>query len=337
MFKNFKLGIGPMSVDLIDCVSNYAKKNKKYIFLIATRNQIDAKKFGGGYVNNFCTEKYSNYISNLRNKYLVLCRDHCGPHIKDKEKKISFKKTFENCLESLETDIKFGFKILHIDASSCRNKYEIAKKLIDHCLNYARELNKKIYFEFGTEDHGFKSSVEQFKLDLKFCKNYKEIKFLVANTGSLVKETFQVGEFQHINAKKFAHLSKKYNIFVKEHNADYLDKNDIILRKNCGIMSINIAPELAYIQNKLLYDLSVNSKGEKYFNLFYNKVISGDKWRKWQYGKISDLTKFLCSAHYYYSTKEYRKLMDYINKNLNFRNNLNYRVSKILDKFYVND
>ena len=75
-----------MSIDLINCISLYAKKNKKYIFLIATRNQIDAKKFGGGYVNNFSTEEYSNYIASFKNKYLILCRDHCGPFIKDKEK-----------------------------------------------------------------------------------------------------------------------------------------------------------------------------------------------------------------------------------------------------------
>lgn len=337
MFQNFKLGIGPMSMDLINCLSLYAKKNKKYIFLIATRNQIDAKQFGGGYVNNFCTEEYSNYVGSLKNKYLILCRDHCGPFIKDKEKNYSFKKTYENCLRSLETDIDSGFKILHIDVSSCNGKYKIAKKMIDHCLNYSKKLNKKIYFEFGSEDHGFKSSMKQFKSDLNFCKNYKEIKFLVANTGSLVKEIFQVGSFKYSSAKKFVVLAKKYNIFVKEHNADYLNKNDILLRKKFGVTSVNIAPELAYTQNRILYDLTINTKGEKLFNLFYKKVVSGNKWKKWQYGKISDLNKFMCSAHYFYSTKEYVKLMSYLNKYYNFKKVLNSSVFKVLDKFYENN
>ena len=323
-----------MSIDLINCISLYAKKNKKYIFLIATRNQIDAKKFGGGYVNNFSTEEYSNYIASFKNKYLILCRDHCGPFIKDKEKKYPFKKTYDNCLKSLEADIKCGFKILHIDASSCGNKYKIAKNMIDHCLNYSKRLNKKIYFEFGSEDHGFKSSLKQFKLDLNFCKSYKEIKFLVANTGSLVKEIYQVGEFNYANAKKFAGLAKKFNIFVKEHNADYLNTNDVLLRKKNGITSVNIAPELAYIQNRTLYDLTVNSKGEKYFNLFYKKVVRSNKWKKWQYGKISELNKFMCSAHYYYTTDEYLDLMNYLNKYYNFRKILGSRVFKVLDKFY---
>ena len=38
---------------------------------IATRNQIDKKEFGGGYVNNFSTEEYSKYIKKRKiNTYI---------------------------------------------------------------------------------------------------------------------------------------------------------------------------------------------------------------------------------------------------------------------------
>ena len=55
-----KVGLGPMSTEIIDIVSDFAKFQKKNIMFIATRNQIDKKEFGGGYVNNFSTEEYSN-------------------------------------------------------------------------------------------------------------------------------------------------------------------------------------------------------------------------------------------------------------------------------------
>ena len=51
-----KVGLGPMSIEIIDIVSDFAKFHKKNIMFIATRNQIDKKEFGGGYVNNFSTK-----------------------------------------------------------------------------------------------------------------------------------------------------------------------------------------------------------------------------------------------------------------------------------------
>ena len=55
--------------------------------LISSRNQIDKNELGIGYVNNFSTKEYSNYVKNKKNKYLHLCRDHSGPLLKDIEKK----------------------------------------------------------------------------------------------------------------------------------------------------------------------------------------------------------------------------------------------------------
>ena len=50
-----KLGIGPMSKEVINCLSLFSK-NKIQVILIASRNQIDIKEFGGGYVGNFDTK-----------------------------------------------------------------------------------------------------------------------------------------------------------------------------------------------------------------------------------------------------------------------------------------
>ena len=69
-----------MSKEIINCLSLFSKKNKTQIVLIASRNQIDIKEFGGGYVNNFDTEHYANYVKNKKNDYLIMARDHCGPY-----------------------------------------------------------------------------------------------------------------------------------------------------------------------------------------------------------------------------------------------------------------
>ena len=61
--------------------------------LISSRNQIDKNELGIGYVNNFSTKEYSNYVKNKKNKYLHLCRD-----IRDlfkRYKKISFNESLE--------------------------------------------------------------------------------------------------------------------------------------------------------------------------------------------------------------------------------------------------
>ena len=55
MIKNTFLGLGPMSLEIINSLNYFSKKHKKKIMLICSRNQIESKKLGGGYVNNFST------------------------------------------------------------------------------------------------------------------------------------------------------------------------------------------------------------------------------------------------------------------------------------------
>ena len=43
---------------------------------------------------------------------------------------------------------------------------------------------------------------------------------------------------------------KKYDLFVKEHNCDYLTSFQIKERREAGINAINVAPELGYLQTK---------------------------------------------------------------------------------------
>ena len=133
MIKNTFLGLGPMSIEIINSLNKFSKKYKKKIMLICSRNQIETEFLGGGYVNNFNTEEFAKFIKSKKNRYLIMARDHCGPFKRDgfiNKKNLNYE--VDNCKKSLSDDIINDFSLLHIDTSECgKAKYEIAKDLIN--------------------------------------------------------------------------------------------------------------------------------------------------------------------------------------------------------------
>ena len=74
------LGVGPMSVNCVDATIELANQYSVPIMLIASRRQIDSIDFGGGYVNNWDTKSFAEYVrKHDKGKYIVLARDHGGP------------------------------------------------------------------------------------------------------------------------------------------------------------------------------------------------------------------------------------------------------------------
>ena len=68
--KKTLLGVGPMSLNVVDSSIDLADKFKTPIMLIASRRQIESEKYGGGYVNNWSTKKFSNYVKK-KEKHLI--------------------------------------------------------------------------------------------------------------------------------------------------------------------------------------------------------------------------------------------------------------------------
>ena len=56
------LAVGPMSKNCVDASVEIANEKNVPIMMIASRRQIDSKEFGGGYVNNWDTKKFSNFF-----------------------------------------------------------------------------------------------------------------------------------------------------------------------------------------------------------------------------------------------------------------------------------
>ena len=74
------LGVGPMSLRIVEETIKLANETKKPIALIPSRRQVECSGFGGGYVNNWSTESFSKFVREAdRGGYILLSRDHSGP------------------------------------------------------------------------------------------------------------------------------------------------------------------------------------------------------------------------------------------------------------------
>ena len=56
------LGVGPMSLNCVDMVIEIANEYSIPIMLIARRRQVDSERMQGGYVNNWTTENFAQYV-----------------------------------------------------------------------------------------------------------------------------------------------------------------------------------------------------------------------------------------------------------------------------------
>jgi tagatose-1,6-bisphosphate aldolase non-catalytic subunit AgaZ/GatZ len=244
----FKLGFGPMSPLIIDILMSYANSNEQPMMLTTSRNQIN---HNSGYV--MTTKEFANHIKNLKTKYTKICRDHCGPYFLDSEKSLSLDQAIEATKKTIAADIENGFDLIHIDTSRCDTPYPVAEDLIKFSLS----LNPNIEFEFGSEENdGVISGVEKYKTDVSFAKQFPNMKFVVAQTGSLIMEDRQIGSFNFEISRDLANYANEAGIKLKEHNADYLTIEQLQLRRLCGVHALNVAPQLGVAQTKTLLLLS---------------------------------------------------------------------------------
>ena len=318
-----------MSKDIVDVCLEYSKINDYPIMLIASRNQVD---FDSGYA--FTTQEFAEHVKKNKNydpNRVLICRDHCGPYFSDLDRNLSLNDAVDRCLKTVETDIKSGFDLIHIDVSRVsQDMHEsVATKLFD----YALSLNPDIMFEFGSEDNtntGLDESINNLESQLKFVQKYKNnLKFFVTQTGSLTKHT-QVGTFDPNVNKVTSEKIHSHGLMFKEHNADYLLESDLLYRTKANIDAVNIAPQLGSIQSTVLYQLKDHCSLE--FADFFNLVINGDYWKRWVLSESDsdNFTKFRVAAHYCYNYSEGKKFMAILNETEEFKNNLRNEIFSLL-------
>ena len=206
------LCIGPMSKNCVDATIELANDHKVPLTLIASRRQIDAEAFGGGYVNNWTTKEFADYvIDHDKHGKVYLARDHGGPWQSEKEKeaKMTLRRAMDSAKHSYREDIDAGFQMIHIDPSvdifsapDVDETLERIYELYEFCYSHAQRQGKEIIFEIGTEEQsGSTNTREELEYTLEqmkvFCKVNKlpYPAFVVVQTGTKVMEMANVGSF----------------------------------------------------------------------------------------------------------------------------------------------
>ena len=332
------LCIGPMSKNCVDATIELADQYNSPLMLIASRRQIDSEQFGGGYVENWSTKQFSDYVrSKDINKNIILARDHGGPwqNELEKNKNMNLKDAMQSAKDSYRADIDAGFHMLHIDPSidihsqpTADQILERVYELYDFSWSYAQQKGKDIIFEIGTEEQsGSNNSKEELEYTLesmrKFCKNNKLPfpSFIVIQAGTRVMETKNIGSFDspirianelppEIQIPQMIDICNKFGIFMKEHNTDYLSTDSLKWQPRLGIHAANIAPEFGVAETRafisILKEEGHNDLVEEFLKISYESM----KWKKWMIKNTdaNDTDRAIIAGHYVFSSNEFIKL-----------------------------
>lgn len=291
-----KFFIGSMSKNIVESLLEEKDTLSDNIGLISSRRQIDLNR---GYVNNWTTSEYSNFVNNQ----VLIQRDHGGIW-QGLEK--------DDGILSFEEDAKY-FDIIHVDPWKRFKSYEKGLEETIRNINYLHKKNKNIKFEVGTEEAIRKFSInelDRFLSDLmaRLDENvFKQIIYVVVQSGvhlDLLNMT-NTGNFDQYRLTKMIDICKKYNKMSKEHNGDYLTLAEYRLRFNLGLDSINIAPEFGQIETIAYFQ----KMKEKNINSWYDICLKSEKWKKWiDEKKVPELKKqelIKVCGHYVFSKEEF--------------------------------
>lgn len=302
------LFVAPVSKEVIKEVYSYSQDTSRQLGLIASKNQID---HSGGYVENWTTNEYMNYIHLMRDKYpdanVLICRDHCGPGFNGNH-------DLSDTYLTINVDIDNKFDMIHVDlchlSEDKDNVVATTMEIIEHILNK----NSKILLEIGTDEIQESLNIPKLEMSLPIFTSVCSPFSYAINTGTLTKNNKQIGRFNLDDAKKAKDILNSYGIRLKEHNADYLNVDDIKERENI-VDCMNIAPELGYMQTKcvqnLAYHFGINT------NDFSNLCYEGGNWKKWLSDVHMALNKddvTLSCGHYHYTSDEYKDIVGKLNK-----------------------
>ncbi len=312
---NVLICIGPMSENVIESCMELAKEKNFPLIFIASRNQIDLKKYGGGYVNGWDQFDFTNNLNiiasknNFQNYYV--CRDHGGPWQRDEERNahLSVEEAMAIAKESYMADIDAGFDLLMIDPTKdpfVKGKIvdvnfviEKTVELIEFCETYRKEKKyKRIAYEVGTEEtNGGLTKLKSYdgflyKLgQILDSKGLPRPIFAVGQTGTLVKSTIQAGHFDFNMAKDLSNMAAKYDTCLKEHNADYLTESLLLGHISARVSAVNVAPEFGTTETRgylklceveeILNKNGIITKKSGLKNVLLEKAIKTGRWKKW--------------------------------------------------------
>ena len=269
--SNIKYFIGPMTKNIVDTILEYSNKSGNIVGLIPSRRQIE---FDGGYVNNWTTKEFSEYVKSISNNTIIK-RDHSGPGQGQFE---------DDGYKSLEEDCKY-LDLIHIDPWKKYPSFILGLEETIRMIEYCYNLNPTLEYEIGTEEaiRRFESyELNELVSKLKSKLNpevFEKIKYLVIQSGTSLKGNTQTGAYDSGRLLDMVEVAKKYGLISKEHNGDYIPIDIIREKFNLGLNSINIAPEFGLIETQTYLD-QMKEGGEEFLN-FWKICYDSNKWVKW--------------------------------------------------------
>jgi len=317
------LGVGPVSKIVIEATFQACKNYQCPPIFIASRNQVDLKELGHGYLMGGMDQKtFAELIEKIRQEVgydgpVYICRDHGGPWQRNIElnEKYPFDKAMKIARESFKADIEAGFNYLHIDPTKCPLDFTIndicnwTVELVEFCEDIRKSAGKAaVDYEVGTEDiQGGLTSAETFEFFLKAlvdklrAKNLPLPTCVVAQTGTLARIDRNVGSFNKKQVEELIKIAAKYGVGLKEHNGDYLSAASCRVHPKIGITGMNVAPEFGLIEtDACLYLESLEQKlvregwietaqASGLRELFIQRTFTESPWKKWMTEQFKEL------------------------------------------------
>jgi tagatose-1,6-bisphosphate aldolase non-catalytic subunit AgaZ/GatZ len=332
------LGVGPMSVNCVDAAIELSNEHDVPILLIASRRQIDSEEFGGGYVNNWTTQQFADYVIDRDKKgRILLARDHGGPwqNTKEKDDKLGLRRAMDSAKASYKADLQAGFQVLHIDPSvDIHGQPDVDEvlarvfELYEYCWSQAQALGQEVIFEIGTEEQsGSTNSQEELVYTLNavqhFCKknHLPQPSFVVIQAGTRVMERRNVGSFDspirvaeelpaEIQLPKMIEICNAHGIFMKEHNTDYVSDEALAWHPRLGIHAANVAPEFGVAESTALVSVLEDNGLESEASQFLDLAYRSRKWDKWMLDDTTatDRDRALIAGHYVFAKPECREI-----------------------------
>lgn len=359
------VGIGPMSPNLLQASFELARDYDFPLMFIASRNQVDKDELGGGYVNGWNQKTFAADIKKVADKVgfnglYYLCRDHGGPWQRDEERNahLPVEEAMKLAKESYLADIEAGFDLLMIDPT--KDTFQMGKvvdldkvitwtvELLEYCETERKKRNlPEIAYEVGTEEtNGGLTSTDKYEFFIQRLQEELSKRdlpmptFIVGQTGTLTRLTEQVGHWNYANAIDLAKMAAKYGVGLKEHNADYMNDETLLLHNPSHITASNVAPQygteetraylkLVRVEQRLAKEGLVEDPSNLY-DVLLDKAIRTERWRKWMEGddvnlKVDDILaneelsqKILdISGHYAFNDPEVKAEVAKLFANLN--------------------
>ena len=309
------IGVGPMSYNLLRAALELAQEKDFPLILIASRNQVDSDRFGGGYVCGFDQNRFVETTEKIAEEIgfdglCYFCRDHGGPWQRDKERndKLPTEEAMEIGLQSYFDDAEAGFDLLHIDPTKdphCTGVVPLST-VLNRTMYLIEKIEaervkrgwKELAYEVGTEEtmgglisaEAFEGFIQQLKAALEE-KGLPMPLFVVGQTGTLTRLTTNVGQYDTPTATTLSDITHKYGTGLKEHNGDYLSNAILLEHPVIGLDAMNVAPEFGLVETEALLELATIEEKfvekEKQSNIravLAEHAVKGERWRKWMVG-----------------------------------------------------